>query len=240
MTSLLETGGSKRDDAIAKQVIAGNVPAFLRKLTPVSFTGVSGKGNGVEVIICVTPEYLSIGDDDDFVRVPLGLPAATRVADELGFVLPTTKMVDAIYQNAPVRMSPHPMKPTRRMSSTSYLLEHDQTLDQQRAKLGKSLGVLTAGQKKDVVLSNRLRAKPGRVAIYGWHRLSGVPIQPLSTVHGALYADYSHGVRLVSRKAFVDGKPADLTDILQDENLARIVNSEGPIRNVEQLIASLR
>ena len=50
------------------------------------------------------------------------------------------------------------------------------------------------------------RANPGKIAIYGWHRLNGAPIQPLSTVHGACYADYSHGIRLVSETVLVDGK----------------------------------
>jgi hypothetical protein len=86
-----------------------------------------------------------------------------------------------------------------------------------------------AGQKKDVVLTNRLLAKPGRVAIYGWHEGAGRPIQPLSTVHGARYADYSHGVRLVSAVAYVDGYARALSDLLEDRRLARLVSDEGPI-----------
>ena len=51
--------------------------------------------------------------------------------------------------------------------------------------------MLTAGPRKDLVLTSRLWLDPGKVAIYGWHRARGAPIQPLSTVHGAGYADYS-------------------------------------------------
>ena len=35
---------------------------------------------------------------------------------------------------------------------------------------------------------------PDRVAIYGWHRPDGRPIQPLSTVHGFRYADRNNFV----------------------------------------------
>jgi len=84
-----------------------------------------------------------------------------------------------------------------------------------------------------------LKPSPGRVAIYGWHRTNGRPIQPLSTVHGARYADYSHGVRLVSQTAFIDGKPIDLKDVIQDRELAVIVNDEGPIRDLNRLVESL-
>ncbi len=65
-----------------------------------------------------------------------------------------------------------------------------------------------AGHKKDVVITNRLTREQGRIAIYGWHQPTGIPIQPLSTVHGAGYADYSHGIRLVSDVVLIDGKHA--------------------------------
>jgi hypothetical protein len=48
-------------------------------------------------------------------------------------------------------------------------------------------------------------------------------------VHGARYADYSHGVRLVSAMAYVDGAARPLLDLLEDPRLARLVSDEGPI-----------
>jgi hypothetical protein len=149
-------------------------------------------------------------------------------------------MVDAIYLQAGVKLAPQPMPPTARMQSTDYFWTHNKTIDEGRARARATLGVLTAGQKKDIVLTNRLRSKPGRVAIYGWHRQNGRPIQPLSTVHGAEYADYSHGVRLVSSTAFVNGSPRNLGDILQDPQLSQIVSSEGPIPRPDALLKSFR
>jgi hypothetical protein len=99
--------------------------------------------------------------------------------------------------------------------------------------------MLMAGQKKDLVVSNRLWRKTGRVAIYGWHRGNGTPIQPLSTVHGARYADYSHGVRLVSAVAFVNGQARSIFDILEDPRLAGIVSDEGPIIRLASLIEAV-
>ena len=239
MQQLVNLSGSERDSVVTEQVLSGNLPPFLRNLTPVNISGTLADGQDVQVTICVTPDYLAVGNDRDFVRIPMGLPAAAQIADQFGFMLPTTKMVDAIYAQAVVRLAPSPMKPTNQMSSTTYLLEHNDTVDGQRAPLGQNLDQLTAGQKKDLVFSLRLRSAPGRVAIYGWHRTNGVPIQPLSTVHGALYADYSHGVRLVSETAFINGQAYSLVDIMQDPNLAQIISSEGPIANAEGLLASL-
>ncbi len=239
LAQMMELSGDARDRVLAGELLAGNVPSFLRRLAPVTFSGAGADGAPVRVTLCVTPDYLAVGSDADFVRVPLGLPAAAEIADRFGFLLPTTRMVDAIYAQAPVRLKPSPMPPTAQMRSTDYLLRHNRTVDGQQHESGGRLGVLTAGQKKDLVLSNRLKSAPGRVAIYGWHRSEGAPIQPLSTVHGERYADYSHGVRLVSATAFVNGAPRQLAALLQDPALARIVSSEGPIAEPRVLQASL-
>ena len=111
-------------------------------------------------------------------------------------------------------------------------------MEQQRAAYGAAPGALTAGHKKDLVLSQRLWEQPGRVAIYGWHRADGTPIQPLSTVHGARYADYSHGVRLVSQTMFVDGRPTRLLDALADEQLGPLLSDEGPLPGATSWLAS--
>lgn len=236
---LASASGSARDNVIVQEVLEGNIPDFLRNLVPVTFTGQAANGQPIQVTICVMPDYLAVGSNADYVRVPLGLPAATRVAERFDMVLPTTRMVDVIYAQASVRLSPSPMDPTSQMASTNYFLRHNATVEGQRARTGGRLGQLVSGHKKDLVLTNRLERNPGRVAIYGWHRRSGSPIQPLSTVHGAQYADYSHGIRLISRHAFVNGRAIDLRELLSDSRLAGLVSSEGTISN-RQLLASLR
>lgn len=238
MASLGNGSGSSRDNAIVAEALRGNVPDFLRDLQPVTFTGTSG-GRRVEITICVTPDYLAIGSDSDFTRVPLGLPAALRIADAFDMMLPTTTMVDAIYAQAELRLSPRPMDPTSQMSSTDYFMRHDATLDAQFAQAGARPGILVAGHKKDLVLANRLTSNPGRVAIYGWHTSAGNPIQPLSTVHGEYYADYSHGIRLVSRTAFIDGRAVDLRSLLTDERYAGILNNEGVLSGATIRLAAL-
>jgi hypothetical protein len=205
------------------------VPDFLRRLKPVTLRGRVAAGRTVEVTICVTPDYLALGSDTDFLRIPMALRTAFAAAARFGFVLPTPKMVDAIYEQAEIHLRPQPLAPGPSMRSTAYYWEHQQRVQEQRLALGASLGSLIAGQKKDLVVTNRLWRKAGRVAIYGWHRGAGAPIQPLSTVHGARYADYSHGVRLVSVVAYVNGQPRSIFDVLEDPRLAGIVSDEGPI-----------
>lgn len=238
MANVGNGSGQSRDDRLVQQALNGNIPSHIRDLHPVTFNG-SVAGRSIEVTICVTPDYLALGSDTDHVRVPLGLPAALRVADAFDMMLPTTTMVDAIYAQADVRVAPSPMTPGSSMSSTNYFVRHNETVNGQFARAGARDGMLVAGHKKDLVLANRLSRNPGRVAIYGWHRTNGRAIQPLSTVHGAYYADYSHGIRLVSRTAYVNGNAVDLSELLTDERYAGFLNGDGALSGATVRLASL-
>jgi hypothetical protein len=227
----------QREQAILGEILAGNLPAFLRRLVPVKLSFESAPGKTLNATIFAMPEYLAIGTDKDYLRIPMNLYTAAAVASKLGFVLPTRKIVDAIYAQAAYHFTPQPMTAGPRMRSTEYYLVHNEKIEAQSRALGIPEGALVSGDKKDVVVSNRLERNPGRIAIYGWHRLSGEPIQPLSTVHGACYADYSHGIRLVSETAVVDGVTRSVYDILDDPNLSQLLSDEGPIPNLRDLIA---
>jgi hypothetical protein len=216
-----------RQHLALEEVRRGNVPDFLRRLQPVWMRAAgadASTGDGVR--ICVAPDYLALGSDADFLRLPLAYPEATHIASEFGFVLPTRKMVDAIYEQSAYHLTPQPLPPGPQMRSVRYALWHQQEIEAQRA-LASPLGVLLSGHKKDLVLTNRLLAHRDRVAIYGWHRLDGRPIQPLSTVHGTRYADYSHGLRLVEDTAWLGGSDRSILALLEDPAVAPLLSYEG-------------
>jgi hypothetical protein len=167
------------------------------------------------------------------------LATALTVAKHFGFTLPTTKMVDAIYVQSAVHLAPQPLPAGDQMRSTDYYWHHSQIIRQQEASLGVMPGTLTAGDKKDLVITNRLWQNLARVAIYGWHRLDHSPIQPLATVHGARYADYSHGVRLVSTVMYVNGQPKSIIDALTDTQIAPALSGEGAIQRITDLLTIL-
>lgn len=229
---------ARRAEVIRAELLSGNFPRFLRRLTPVTLNGNGADGRPVKVTLCVLPDYLAIGSDQDFLHIPMGLETALVVAGRFGFVLPTVKMVDAIYRQAAIKLPPQPLPPGRGMRTTGYFLDHERRLQRQLQGQAAAAGALVAGHKKDLVVTERLRRHPGRVAIYGWHRSDGNPIQPLSTVHGARYADYSHGVRLVSKVAYVDGKARPLARLLEDPQLAPVLNDEGPIPDLDRLLVA--
>jgi hypothetical protein len=220
----------QREQAILSELLDGNLPNFLRKLVPLELKHVLANGKTLTATIFVMPEYLAIGSDNDFLRIPMNLYTASAIAAHFGFVLPTRKIVDAIYDQSSYHFVPEPMTPGPQMRSTEYYRIHNEMIDKQSRAHGILVGALVSGHKKDVVITNRLARSHGRIAIYGWHRGSSAPIQPLSTVHGAGYADYSHGIRLVSEVALVDGKIRSVYDILQDPLLAKVLSDEGSIR----------
>lgn len=229
LESLKNLSAGKREKAILSEFRKGNMPEHLRKLKPIIMEAKKNKKT-YRATLWVMPDYLAVGDSLDYARVPMNPITAQRIADHYGFVLPTSKIVDAIYQNAEIKLKPITFRPSTRMVHSSQWLEHNVSIQKQIG--GRNSDSLIAGHKKDVVLSNRLTRRKGRVAIYGWHRLSGKAIQPLSTVHGHHYADYSHGVRLIANMMKINGLWYPVADILQDPELAFTISDEGPLSQV--------
>jgi Putative peptidoglycan binding domain len=217
----------EREEAIFAEIAAGNIPAFLRKFRRVALLAAGSDKAEHSAVVLVTPDYMAIGSDEDFLRIPMSSLTAQRVADLCNCLLPTRRLVDAIYQQAALTLRPQPLRAGPQMMSNAYYSTHHQAIEQQRG--GRATGELTVGHKKDVVVSNRLRARPDRVAIYGWHLGPRKPIQPLSTVHENTYADYSHGLRLVRVALTVDGAPASAPDVLGDPSLCALLSDEGPM-----------
>jgi len=216
---------TEREVILRAEVENGNIPDFLRAFVTVRAEGTDSDGKQHTVLYQVMPDYLAVGSDADFVRVPLTPMTAQPIADRLSCFLPTRKVVNDIYSQAAVKLEPKPLTENREASATFVL--HNSIIETQRA--GKTLGLLVGGIKKDVVISNLLAQSANRVAIYGWHKLDGQPIQPLTTVHVNWYVDYSHGIRLVRREITLDGVTRDAYDILKDPKLAFLLSDEGPM-----------
>jgi len=259
---------SVREEAIFEQVMAGNVPGFLREMVPVTVSrtldksvpgpadgfdteSLNGSGSGtvneavtaaaggsagaktLEVTYYVTPDYLAVGSEDDYFLMPMTPILAQRIASATGSSMPTRRMVDQIWQAAPLKLPPRTIPPSDQMTSIPVMYDHHLLVWEQREPVLEEhpLGTLTAGHKKDVVISNRIynQPPPGRVVIYGWHYLNGTPIQPLYSGHSETYADYSHGIRLVQDSIMVNGEPGHIRDLLQHPTRHELLSDEGQI-----------
>jgi hypothetical protein len=225
MKSIAALPRGEREEAIAAEIGRGNLPDFLRQFQTVTVRAKDAAGHEHAARYEVMPDYLAVGSDADFVRVPMSPLTAQRLADAFGCALPTRKVADDVYRQAAVKLDPIPLTEAREAVET--FVRHNALIEEQRR--GQALGRLAAGIKKDVVVTNRLGERPDRVAIYGWHKADGTPIQPLTIVHVNWYVDYSHGVRLMRRAVTVDGRPRDVRHVLHMADLCGLLSDEGPL-----------
>ena len=213
---------SARDSFAINSILKGEIPSFYKKFTKVHTQIVTDKNKIIRAKYYVATDYLVVGNNKDWARIPLTPMAAQKIADSLHCFLPTTKMVEEIYTQSKVKLEPIPMYAFR--DSTITMWQHHLMIE----ALRKGKRGLISGIKKDVVLSNKIneQGKINRVAIYGWHQLNGTAIQPLYAGHINSYVDYSHGIRLVMDKIKVNGTWMHYTSILKDPLLRKLLTNE--------------
>ena len=217
----------EREEEIFKALSAGNIPEFLRATITLEavFTDSLGKAHTVQYE--VMPDYLAIGNESDFCRIPMNPHTAQRLATQFGGSLITSKLSDHIYGKAQVKLLPFPYKPVGNANETvEKFAEHNAQIEKQKAEAGGQDGQLVAGIKKDIILSNRLAEQADRVVIYGWHKSDGTPIQPVYSGHIDWYVDYSHGIRLINKQVLIDGKAFLLSEVLKDPLLYKLFSNE--------------
>jgi hypothetical protein len=224
-----------REEAIYSQIINGNIPNFMRQLSPIISSANIG-GSNHSAVYFVVPEYLAVGSDSDYFLCPMSPLLAQRICNAINSSLPTKKMVDQIYTLAPCKLRPQPIPPSAQMITVPVFAQHNDSVKSIRFPVLSQypFGTLVGGTKKDVIISNYIyqNLKPNvlkPVVIYGWHQLNGVPIQPVYNGHEETYADYSHGIRLVLDSVVVDGEPRTITQLLADPLLCQLISDEGTI-----------
>src|SRR5690606_38057969 len=75
---------AEAQERLADEIVAGNVPSFLRTLHPIAVG---------DATLWTLSDYLAVGSDDDHLWVPLAAPVAQRIANALGALLPTPQIV---------------------------------------------------------------------------------------------------------------------------------------------------
>ena len=223
------------EDIIVETVTAGQVPDALRHFRKITFT--TSVVDSVEILrkkhkieMWVLPDYVAIGTNDDFVRMPMGPLAAQRIADALDCTLPTPFLVDRIAEASEGHVDIFPFRPLgNRNSQPIVFQDSNNAINAQFKAYGYEFGQFISGLKKDIVLTYKimtLTEYERNVAIYGWHHPDGRAQQPLFVRHGNFYVDYSHGVRLIYNKVKIDGVEYNIREILQSPELYRLLSDE--------------
>ncbi|MFH0736607.1 MAG: T9SS type A sorting domain-containing protein [bacterium] len=229
MQSVTNLTFEQRETKIYDELVKGNIPDFYRDLTTIESSFQDAGGTAHVLKYQVMPDYIAIGSNADFCRIPTGPITAQKIADFYGAIMPTRKLVDNIYQKCLIKLEPVTYAPVGNQNElVPKFIEHNTAIEQQRITAGGLLGNLTGGTKKDVVLSNLIidPTRPDHVVIYGWHTLAGTPIQPLTNIHINSYVDYSHGIRFINNEAMLDGNLVKIKNLLMDATLYKVVSDE--------------
>jgi hypothetical protein len=166
---------------------------------------------GHQLILTVSEDYLP----------PMRGTQAQAVADAHGAMFPTRKLVDLIYDAAPIHLPFHAETVDR---------ESQATIDRHLARTAEDRAGrrgIARGHAKDYILSNAKRA--GRSVLYGGRYASGALVQSLYPDHVDSFVDYSMGGSLIDRLAVLDGRTVDLAAIMHDPVLSALVSDEGPL-----------
>lgn len=224
-TEILKLSGQARERWVVEQVKLGLVPNWMKLTTTVIVQ------RERLISIEVAPDYLTLGDNEDWFIVPVTMVTAQVIADMIGAVLPTKKMVNIIYEQAQMKLEALEWGPPydATMSSSKRFLgqaakDYERSYPLRRTQDGP-LSLLAAGHRKDYVVCPQLDAR--HTAIYGWFRSNHVPIQGPSiqySCHSADYVDYSQAPRFVDFKVNVDGTMTDYDECLSDPMIGRALS----------------
>lgn len=210
---------AKEQSPIREAVLLNAIDQGLHD--PPSWVAVESRYQGHVARIRVSTDALKVNG----VRVNLSAIGAQHVADRLGTILPTARILDLVWQNAALKLEPCAMPPDKDMHSTKRMFDHSRCVDRRIA--GRP--GLAANVGKNWVVSNALEAETNRAANYGWFRRGQRPIQTVGTRHDKVYADYSQIVRLVDPVVTVDGHNMDIRAVARSHELWGLVSDEGPL-----------
>lgn len=178
-------------------------------------------GRNFVLDLCVGTDYLKFSEQNLYAAP--GMDTVRFLEERWNVVPPTPHLVDVFHAVAQKTLDPSPRPPSSSMTLVSEGLAHLNDIG------FLEFGRLISGHKKDIVLSERLIGS-GKIAIYGWIKTNGKPVQPLNLFHHAGYGDYSHGFRPILSSARVNGEETTIRAILRHPEWHKLLNPN-PIEN---------
>jgi len=150
MQSLIPLSLAAREEAIFREATKGNIPNAFRQMARITTTRQDANGVNHQIVLEVMPDFLAIGSDEDFYRIPLLPMTAQRIANAFGAILPTTIISDLAWQYAEIRINPWDVVIpwTNRNVTVPSFIDHNQMIEARRIPHGKPASALIAGHKK--------------------------------------------------------------------------------------------
>ncbi len=109
----------------------------MRTLTKITSEFQDASGNNHICIYEVMPDYLAIGSNEDYCRIPMGPITAQKIADLFGAIMPTSKLVDDIYKNSLIKLEPVTYTPVGDENTfVAKFTKHNQDIENQLISAG--------------------------------------------------------------------------------------------------------
>lgn len=208
---------------------------------PLNWAPIKVKAGTREATIFVMRDALMVGEPGDYVRISMNADTAQRIAWHFNAYLPTTKICDAVWDAAEVRIAPQTQGPPKYsysdMDDPLRMLDYHVAVDAAIVKSQKPLASLVANVGKHWVLTNK-NLNSDRVRNYGWYGTGSVSssgyrmIQTLGAAHNSRHADYSQILRLVKNEVEIDGQMKTFADLACDPELCALVSDEGVLKTL--------
>lgn len=207
---------AERDAIVMRAVQNGQVPNWVSH-NWTSLTIVDDKGNALELFFM--RDALAILDDDGSVLyIPVRIATAQAIADHLGAVIVTPKMVDAIFHDSRCQRVPFQgipglftsKDPVKLAADELYMQSSDAMLfhsDSVNSKADR-FAPLVMGHSKCLAIGPKL----SRLGIYGGYggTVNGWAIQSYPGPHDAEWCDYSQLLNLCSLDCVFNGSKVRL------------------------------
>jgi hypothetical protein len=207
---------------------------------------IEGNGHTIEVLFSARPLRV----EGVFVNVSATLQQ--QIADALGAMLPTPKLMDLAWLSRPATIQPYTMPIA---ATSAAMLTASSAVDTRIASAGSPAGILPL--QKTWCIGNSLSQHPGKAMNYGFFCIptqgtsyngigteacvsfplepqKGRVIQGQGWAHDPSHLDYSQWCPLVHRSCRVDSTDSDLATVLQDASLAPLLSHEGPLKVLRQ------
>lgn len=243
-------GGRRRATLSPMAALRLDGPTVLARVAAGTFDAirwadVPAAAGGHTATFRVFADALSI----DGVRVSVSARTAQGVADLLSCSLLTAKLADLAWTTRTVTLLPLPANVVTQTDAAQSAALAAALAKALAAQAGSS-AVLVQTVGKHWIIDNDTtgkRAKDGSLAAcnYGWHfpgsTFDGKAWEPAVTLpyrviqgrgwaHGVDHVDYSQTCVLVSRGCIVDGRAADLGEVLGSAELAPLASAQGIVR----------
>ncbi len=125
-----------------------DIPDFLR-----TFLRVYAKHGQYTLAYYAMPDFLSVGGDQNFIRLPISGWVASEIARTLGCILPTGRMALQIYTAESTQRLFYIYEHTLEKTQTALYLTHHRKNEAERQRQRYVLGKLTSGHHKELAIS---------------------------------------------------------------------------------------